>query len=70
MDKMVADWANIPLLDVGSMDLIQYLQLRRDAFISKLNATEKGREYLDNAWLLSRTEPDRKASRELLGSRK
>lgn len=68
MDKLVADWANISLLDVGDMDLIQYLQLRRDAFISKLNATEAGREYLDNAWLLSRTAPDRKASRELFGS--
>ena len=70
MDKLVADWANVSLLDVGDMDLIRYLQLRRDAFISKLNATEAGREYLDNAWLLSRTEPDRKSSRELIGSRR
>lgn len=70
MDKLVADWARISLLEVGDMGLIQYLQLRRDAFISKLNATEAGREYLDNAWLLSRTEPDRRASRELIGSRR
>lgn len=66
-DKAVADWLRIPVTEVGELDLVYYLQIRRDSFISKLNATEKGREYLDNAWLLSRTEPDREASRRMFG---
>lgn len=55
------------MTEVGDLDYLYYLQIRRDSFISKLNATEKGREYLDNAWLLSRTEPDREASRRMFG---
>ena len=53
--------------EVENLDLVYYLQIRRDSFISKLNATESGREDLDNAWLLSRTEPDREASRRMFG---
>ena len=63
----MADWAGIPLLQVDELDYLQYLQLRRDAFISRLEQTESGREYLQKAWLLSRTEPDREASRRMFG---
>lgn len=63
----MADWLRIPVSEVEDLDYLYYLQIRRDSFISKLNATEKGREYLDNAWLLSRTEPDREASRRMFG---
>jgi hypothetical protein len=41
------------------MDYIFYLQLRRDAWIHMLNQTEKGREYLDDAWRLEQSEPER-----------
>lgn len=34
-----------------------------------LNQTEKGREYLDNAWRLEQTKPDRKKLREKFGSK-
>ncbi|MFQ9545614.1 MAG: hypothetical protein ACLR02_11400 [Clostridium sp.] len=44
--------------------MIDYLMLRRDAFISKCNETEKGREYLDNAWRISQTKPERNKLRE------
>ena len=46
------------------MELIDYLMLRRDAFISKCNETEKGREYFDNAWRISQTKPERNKLRE------
>lgn len=70
MDKLVSDWTGVPLIKIGSMDLIAYLSYRRDAFITKLNATESGREYLDKAWQLSRTEPDRELARRMFGSTK
>ena len=68
MDKLVSDWTGVPMLEIGDMDLIAYLSYRRDAFITKLNATESGREYLNQAWQLSRTEPDRDLSRRMFGS--
>lgn len=49
------------------MDIITYLQLRRDAYIHGLQQTEKGREYLENAWRLEQTKPERKKLREKFG---
>lgn len=63
---MVADYANIPIYEVEDLDFIYYLELRRDAFISSMDRTEGGREYLDNAWRMEQTEPDREASRAFL----
>lgn len=64
---MVADYTGISILDVQDLDYYDYLALRRDAFIYKLNQTEKGREYLDNAYRITLTEPDKKALREHFG---
>jgi hypothetical protein len=38
--------------------------LFRDAYIYRLQQTEKGREYLENAWIFEQTEPDRKKLRQ------
>jgi hypothetical protein len=51
---------------VESLDYLTYLTWRRDAFIYKFNQTEKGQEYLDNAWRMEQTEPDRAALRKKL----
>ena len=48
------------------MDYLMYLTLRRDAYIHKLNQTEEGRKYLDNAWRMELTAPDRSALRKKL----
>lgn len=55
------------MLQVESLDYLTYLTWRRDAFIYKWSQTEKGREYLDNAWRLEQTKPDRGALRKKLG---
>ena len=55
------------MLQVEELDYIDYLIYRRDAFIHKLSQTEKGEEYLDNAWRLEQTEPDRGALRSKFG---
>jgi len=41
--------------------------LLRDAYIYKLNQTQKGQEYLEKCWILEQTEPDRKKLRERFG---
>lgn len=64
---MAADWLRIPLTEVDKLDYLFYLRVRRDAFVSRLEQSEAGRDYLHKAWLLSRTEPDREASRRLFG---
>lgn len=63
---MVAEYAGLTLYQVREMDYLMYLTIRRDAFIHKLNQTEKGREYLDNAWRMEQTKPDRAALRKKL----
>lgn len=49
------------------MDIICYLQLRRDAFIHNRMQTTEGREYLENAWRLEQTKPEREKFREKYG---
>lgn len=63
---MVAEYAGISLLQVRELDYIQYLIWRRDAFIYRLSRTEEGSEYLDNAYRMEQTKPDRARLREKL----
>lgn len=37
---------------------MEYLAYRRDAFITRMNQSEKGKEYLNNAWRMEQTEPE------------
>lgn len=53
--------------EVNELDWIDFLRYRRDAFIYNMNQTDKGREYLDNAYRLEQVEPDRKSLREQFG---
>ena len=55
------------MLEVENLDYIDYLIYRRDAFIWSLSKTEKGEEYLNNAWRLEQTEPDRESLRKKFG---
>ena len=60
---MVAHWTNMTILQVEELPYLDYLQYLRDSFIDRMNQTEDGVDYLDKAWLLEQTEPDREASR-------
>lgn len=62
----MADYAGLSLPAVEALDYLTYLTWRRDAFIYKWSQTENGREYLDNAWRLEQTKPDREALRKKL----
>lgn len=60
----MAEYCRISLPEVERLDFIEYLRLRRDAFIYNLNQTKEGREYLDNAYRLTVTDIDSDALRE------
>lgn len=62
----MADYTGLDFLKVEALDYLTYLTWRRDAFIHKMSQTEKGQEYLDNAWRMEQTEPDRAALRRKL----
>ena len=46
---------------------MDYLLFRRDAFITRMNQTKEGREYLRDAYNLEQVNPDRKALRDQFG---
>ena len=64
--KLVADYTGMSFPEVWALDYVEYLTYRRDAFIHRLNQTEHGQEYLDNAWRMEQTEPDREELRRKL----
>lgn len=55
------------MLEVDELDYIVYLRYRRDAFIYFMSQSEKGQEYLDNAYRLEQTSPDKNSLREQFG---
>ena len=65
----MASYAGLSLDAVGQLDYLRYLALRRDAYITRLEQTESGREYLANAWRMTQTRPDRAALRRQFGSK-
>lgn len=60
-------YTGLNMLEVDNLDYIDYLQYRRDAFIYFLSQTEKGEEYLDNAYRLEQTSPDKESLRRKFG---
>lgn len=64
--RLVSEYTGLNFLEVGRLNYLQYLVWRRDAFIYMLSRTEAGQEYLDNAWRMEQTQPDRKALRRKL----
>lgn len=67
---MVAKYTGLNIVEVSDLDVIDYLIYRRDAFIYEMSKTEKGREYLSNAYRLELTTPDRKSLRDQFGERR
>lgn len=63
----MSDYTGLNFLEVGELEYIQYLTWRRDAYIHHLSQTEAGEEYLDNAWRMEQTKPDRAGLRAKFG---
>ena len=66
-EHLVSQYTGLNMLEVEGLDYIDYLIFRRDAFIYKMSKTDKGVEYLNNAWRLEQTKPDRKKLKEKFG---
>lgn len=66
-EHLVAQYTGLNILQVEELDYLDYLIYRRDAFIYRMSQTEKGEEYLKNAWSLEQTKPDRKSLRKKFG---
>lgn len=64
---LVSEYTGLSFIEVGRLNYLEYLTYRRDAYIHKLNQTEAGQEYLDNAWRMEQTQPDRAALRKKFG---
>ena len=62
----MAEYTGLTLVEVRQLEYVQYLIWRRDAYIYMLSRTEAGQEYLDNAWRMEQTEPDRPSLRKKL----
>lgn len=43
--------------------MVEFSAIARDAYISSLNRSADGRDYLDRCWVAEQTKPDREALR-------
>ena len=66
-EHLVVEYTGLNIQQVEELNYLDYLRYRRDAFIWRMSQTEKGEEYLNNAWRMEQTKPDRKALREKFG---
>lgn len=62
----MAAYTGLNILQVEELNYLDYLLYRRDAYIYTLKQTKEGRDYLDNAWRMEQTEPDRAGLRAKL----
>lgn len=65
--KLVRDYTGMMFVEIQEIDIDEYLYLQREAFIWNKSQSEKGREYLRNAWMLTQSNPDRGKLREKFG---
>ncbi len=61
---MVMDYLRINIFEVQDMPLDLYLYFKREAFIAENLKTKEGREYLNNAYRIEQTKPDRQSARK------
>lgn len=58
-EKRVSDYTGLNFFQLQNLDIYDYLLFQRDAFIFNLSQTDAGREYLETAWTLEQTKPDK-----------
>lgn len=64
---LVAKYTLLSFREIEELNYVTFLQYRHDAFIQHYRETPAGQTYLDNAWRMEQTEPDRSALRKKLG---
>lgn len=64
---MVAEYSGLNFHQIEALDYVEYLIWRRDAYINYLERTEDGQKYLEDAWRMTLTKPDREGLRKHFG---
>lgn len=64
--RLVCEYTGLNFHEIERLNYIEFLTYRRDAFIAKMSQSDAGQEYLDNAWRMEQTKPDRAALRKKL----
>lgn len=62
--RLVSEYSGLNFNEILDLDCVSYVILVRDAFVYKMKQSPEGREYLEEAWYLKQTTPDRKKLRE------
>ena len=53
---MVSDYTRLNFNEVLKLDCYTFKKLLIHAFITKMRSTQEGQEWLENAWILTRTD--------------
>ena len=64
--KIVSDYTNTSFIRQRELDLLTFWSFYKDAIIYNLSRSEKGREYLRDAYYMAQTKPDREAISKLI----
>jgi hypothetical protein len=65
--RLVSEYSGLNFHEVGQLDYGTFLLWRREAYISIMNRTEEGRQYLDECWRLEQKKADRAKLRQKVG---
>ena len=65
--RLVSSYTGLNFVETLELDCLTYKLMLRDAFIEHMSQSEEGRDYLEQAWILRQTEPDRKKLRKQFG---
>ena len=66
-EHLISEYSGLNFFQIGELDYLDFLILRRDAHINALSQTESGREYLEKAYYFEQTKPDRESLRRKFG---
>ena len=64
---MVSQYTGLSFNEVVELDCYTFKVLVKDSFIEMMSKSEKGREYLEDAYYLTLTAPDKKSLRQHFG---
>lgn len=67
--KIVSDYTKLDFMQIDELEVFDYYGYLHDAVVWNCSRTEAGRDYLEEAYLHSQTEPDRENLRKITGGR-
>ncbi len=56
---LVYTYTGLSFKEIGSLNYVDFLQYRRDAYIQRCLSTPEGRAHLQDAYRMEQTKPDR-----------